>query len=114
MPVLCTTATANDRVVDDIVAQLGDDLLVLRGALDRRSLALDVLHMPSQAERLAWLAQAIPMLPGTGIVYALTIDDARRVAAWLARRTGSRRARTPVTIRSTPGSRSSRCCSATS
>ncbi|MDQ1382253.1 MAG: ATP-dependent helicase RecQ [Actinomycetota bacterium] len=84
VPVLCTTATANDRVVEDIVAQLGDDLLVLRGALDRRSLALDVLHMPSQAERLAWLAQAIPMLPGTGIVYALTIDDARRVAAWLA------------------------------
>ncbi|MCU1464960.1 MAG: ATP-dependent helicase, RecQ-like, partial [Actinomycetia bacterium] len=82
--VLCTTATANDRVVEDIVAQLGDDLLVLRGALDRRSLALDVLHMPAQAERLAWLAQAIPMLPGTGIVYALTIDDARRVAAWLA------------------------------
>ncbi len=85
VPVLCTTATANDRVVDDVVSQLGDDLLVLRGALDRRSLALDVLHMPSQAERLAWLAQAIPMLPGTGIVYALTIDDAQRVAAWLAR-----------------------------
>ena len=57
---------------------------MLRGTLDRRSLALDVLHLPSQAERLAWLAQAIPTLPGTGIVYALTIDDARRVAAWLA------------------------------
>ncbi|MDQ1385565.1 MAG: ATP-dependent helicase RecQ, partial [Actinomycetota bacterium] len=84
VPVLCTTATANDRVVEDIVDQLGHDLLVLRGALDRRSLALDVLHMPSQAERLVWLAQTIPMLPGTGIVYALTIDDARRVAAWLA------------------------------
>jgi ATP-dependent DNA helicase RecQ len=83
VPVLCTTATANDRVVDDIVDQLGHDLLVLRGTLDRLSLALDVLHMPAQAERLAWLAQAIPTLPGTGIVYALTIDDARRVAAWL-------------------------------
>jgi ATP-dependent DNA helicase RecQ len=84
VPVLCTTATANDRVVEDVVAQLGHDLLLLRGTLDRRSLALDVLHLPTQAERLAWLAQAIPMLPGTGIVYALTIDDARRVAAWLA------------------------------
>ena len=85
VPVLCTTATANDRVVDDIVDQLGHDLLLLRGALDRTSLALDVLHLPTQAERLAWLAQAVPMLPGTGIVYTLTIDDARRVAAWLAR-----------------------------
>jgi ATP-dependent DNA helicase RecQ len=84
VPVLCTTATANDRVVDDIVDQLGHDLLVLRGTLDRLSLALDVLHLPAQAERLAWLAQAIPTLPGTGIVYALTIDDAQRVAAWLA------------------------------
>ncbi len=78
VPVLCTTATANDRVVDDIVDQLGHDLLVLRGTLDRLSLALDVLHMPAQAERLAWLAQAIPTLPGTGIVYALTIEDARQ------------------------------------
>ncbi len=84
VPVLCTTATANDRVVADIVHQLGDDLVVLRGSLDRESLALDVLHLPTQAQRLAWLAQAIPTLPGTGIVYALTVDDARRVADWLA------------------------------
>jgi ATP-dependent DNA helicase RecQ len=85
LPVLCTTATANDRVVEDIVAQLGTDLVVHRGGLDRESLALDVLHLPSQAERLAWLAQAIPTLPGTGIVYALTVDDAKRVADWLVR-----------------------------
>ncbi len=85
VPVLCTTATANDRVVGDIVDQLGDDLVVLRGALDRESLALDVLHLPSMADRLAWLAQAIPTLPGTGIVYALTIEDAHRTAGWLAR-----------------------------
>ena len=85
VPVLCTTATANDRVVADIVDQLGRDLVVLRGPLDRESLALDVLHLPSQAERLAWLAQAIPTLPGTGIVYTLTVDDAHRTAAWLAR-----------------------------
>ena len=84
-PVLCTTATANDRVVDDIVEQLGRDLVLLRGPLDRESLALDVLHYATQAERLAWLAQAIPTLQGTGIVYALTIEDARRTAAWLER-----------------------------
>src|SRR4051794_8340375 len=83
VPVLCTTATANDRVVDDIVDQLGDELLVLRGPLDRESLALDVVQLPSAAERLAWLAENIPKLPGTGIVYTLTVEDARRVADWL-------------------------------
>jgi ATP-dependent DNA helicase RecQ len=83
VPVLCTTATANDRVVDDIVDQLGADLLVLRGPLDRESLALDVIHLPTQPQRLAWLARTIPQLPGTGIVYTLTVHDARRTAAWL-------------------------------
>jgi ATP-dependent DNA helicase RecQ len=83
IPVLCTTATANDRVIADVVDQLGHDLFVLRGTLDRESLALDVLHLPSSAARLAWLAAAIPTLPGTGIVYTLTIDDARRTAEWL-------------------------------
>ena len=85
VPVLCTTATANDRVVDDIVSQLDDDLLVLRGALERTSLALDVLHLPNQSERLAWLATTIPQMPGTGIVYTLTVRDARAVAAWLTK-----------------------------
>ena len=86
MPVLCTTATANDRVVRDVVDQLGGDLLVLRGSLDRESLALDLFDLPRPAERLAWLAQRLPELPGTGIVYTLTIADARRVAAWLRSR----------------------------
>ncbi len=76
VPVLCTTATANDRVVEDVVDQLGHDLLLLRGTLDRRSLALDVLHLPNQAERLAWLAQAIPTLPGHR--HRLRADDRRR------------------------------------
>ena len=83
VPVLCTTATANDRVVEDIVDQLGDDLFVLRGPLDRESLALDVVQLPSPAERLAWLAETVPKLPGTGIVYTLTVEDARRVTDWL-------------------------------
>ena len=86
VPVLCTTATANDRVVGDIVDQLGGDLLVLRGPLDRESLALDVLQLPRQAERMAWLAEQIPKLPGTGIVYTLTVADAERVADWLRTR----------------------------
>ncbi len=83
VPVLCTTATANDRVVADVAAQLGEDLLVLRGPLARSSLTLDVVRLPSQAQRLAWLATAIPEMAGSGIVYTLTVDDARQVAEWL-------------------------------
>ena len=86
VPVLCTTATANDRVVADIVEQLGDDLTVIRGELDRESLRLSVLDLPDPAVRMAWLADRLPALPGCGIVYCLTVGDANRVAAWLQRK----------------------------
>jgi ATP-dependent DNA helicase RecQ len=83
IPLLCTTATANDRVVADIRDQLGDDVDIVRGPLDRESLALSLLDLPDQAERLAWLATVVPKLPGSGIVYCLTIADTDRVAGWL-------------------------------
>jgi ATP-dependent DNA helicase RecQ len=86
VPVLCTTATANDRVVDDIVEQLGRDLAVHRGTLDRESLSLAVVDAPDPAVRLAYLAEQIPKLPGSGIVYCLTINDTTRVAGWLRSR----------------------------
>lgn len=81
-PVLGTTATANDRVVEDIQTQLGD-IQIHRGPLIRESLALQAMTLPDQASRLAWLAQVIPTLPGTGIVYTLTVRDAEQVADWL-------------------------------
>lgn len=81
-PVLGTTATANNRVVADIQGQLGD-IQIHRGPLIRESLALQTMVLPDQASRLAWLAQAIPTLPGTGIVYTLTVRDAEQVACWL-------------------------------
>ena len=64
-------------------AQLGT-LDVQRGDLRRDSLALQTMRLPSQAHRLAWLAQHLPELPGTGIVYTLTKRDARLVADWLS------------------------------
>jgi ATP-dependent DNA helicase RecQ len=67
-PVLATTATANARVVSDVSEQLGADTLVLRGGLDRESLHLAVLELPGAAHRLAWLADHLPQLPGSGIV----------------------------------------------
>ncbi len=84
VPVLGTTATANDRVIDDIRTQLGD-ILIQRGSLARESLSLQAMSLPDQASRLAWLAQVIPTLPGTGIVYTLTTRDAEQVADWLQR-----------------------------
>lgn len=81
-PVLGTTATANNRVVADIQTQLGN-IQIHRGPLIRESLALQTMVLPDQASRLAWLAQVIPLLLGTGIVYTLTVRDAEQVAKWL-------------------------------
>ncbi|MEH2238737.1 RecQ family ATP-dependent DNA helicase [Nostoc sp.] len=83
IPVLATTATANNRVVNDIVAQLGSTLRVSRGNLTRQSLHLQNISIPSPAARMAWLAQHLPNLPGSGIIYTLTVRDAERVADWL-------------------------------
>ena len=82
MPVLGTTATANNRVIEDVQQQLGD-IDVQRGALVRESLSLQTLRLADQAARLAWLAQHIPQMTGTGIVYVLTKRDAEQVVDWL-------------------------------
>ena len=85
LPIAGTTATANDRVIDDATSQLGR-LTVQRGPLMRESLQLQTIRLPTQAERLAWLADRIDELPGTGIIYALTTRDAEQVSVWLNRR----------------------------
>jgi len=91
VPVLATTATANARVTADVAEQLGTggeaaDALVLRGPLDRESLRLGVLHLPDAAHRLAWLDSHLGELPGSGIVYTLTVSAAEEVAGFLRRR----------------------------
>jgi ATP-dependent DNA helicase RecQ len=100
IPVLATTATANDRVVHDVTEQLGLDPadarsaksphgaapLVLRGSLDRASLRLSVVKLPTPARRLGWLAARLDELPGAGIVYTLTVQAAEEVAEFLAER----------------------------
>jgi ATP-dependent DNA helicase RecQ len=83
VPVLATTATANDRVVDDVAEQLGNDVEVIRGPLARDTLRLQAIELADQAERLAWLAEHLPRLPGSGIVYCLTVADTDRVTGWL-------------------------------
>ncbi|XVX19020.1 RecQ family ATP-dependent DNA helicase [Actinomycetota bacterium] len=85
-PVLATTATANARVVTDVVEQLGvggHEVLTLRGGLARDSLRLGVLPLTSPEQRIAWLLAHLAGLPGSGIVYALTVSTAEDVAAAL-------------------------------
>ena len=102
IPVLATTATANARVTADVAEQLGvgavsdaagggdasggdGTVLVLRGPLDRESLRLAVVSLPAAPMRLAWLAAnlASGALPGSGIIYTLTVAAAYETAAFL-------------------------------
>lgn len=103
IPVLATTATANERVTADVAEQLGvtaahaaggaagdvaggaahEDVLVLRGGLDRESLHLAVLRLPDQPTRVAWLVEALQDVDGSGIVYCLTVSAAEQVASQL-------------------------------
>ncbi|HEU4542549.1 MAG TPA: DEAD/DEAH box helicase [Jiangellaceae bacterium] len=83
VPVLATTATANARVVADIAEQLGDNTFVQRGSLDREALRLGVLSLASNEQRLGWLAAHLDALPGSGIIYTLTVAAAEDIAALL-------------------------------
>ncbi len=82
MSILGTTATANDRMIADAQTQLGWTV-VQRGTLMRETLLLQTMRLPTQSERLAWLADHIDELPGTGIISTLTKRDAEQVSAWL-------------------------------
>lgn len=83
LPILGSTATANKRVVDDVSVQLGAGMIPARGSLARPGLKLHALKIPSQSKRMVWLVDALRKLPGTGIIYCLTIDDTERVAGQL-------------------------------
>ena len=90
VPVLATTATANARVSHDVAEQLGAgsqrETLVLRGPLDRGSLRLAAVSLPAAQQRLGWLAVHLAELPGSGIIYTLTVAAAQETAAFLRER----------------------------
>ena len=109
VPVLATTATANARVTRDVAEQLGSgwrgpgeppQTLVLRGPLDRVSLHLAVVRLPAAPQRLAWLADRLGELPGSGIVYTLTVAAAHDVAEFLRDRGYAAEAYTAIELRS--------------
>jgi ATP-dependent DNA helicase RecQ len=82
IPVAATTATANNRVVDDITAQV-PELDTVRGDLVRDSLRIQAIKMGSKAKRLAWLAENVASLDGSGIIYCLTTDEVEITVEWL-------------------------------
>jgi ATP-dependent DNA helicase RecQ len=83
IPILATTATANNRVVADITKQIGSNIVVQRGSLARNSLILQNIQMPTQEARMAWLVKTIPTLKGSGIIYTLTQRDSEQLSKWL-------------------------------
>lgn len=83
VPILATTATANDRVVADLQQQLGGDVYISRGPLTRESLYIQVVPLESRIERYAWILQSISKLSGSGIIYCLTQRDCDYLAAFL-------------------------------
>ena len=82
--VLAVTATANDRVVNDLRHQLGNDVTVSRGKLTRESLHIDILRLDTKAKRYAWLLENLNKLPGTGIIYCLTRGDCQELSNFLS------------------------------
>lgn len=94
--ILGTTATANDRVIKDIRAQLGHNLSVVRGDLIREELAIQVNPEQTREERLAWLAQTLGvgggLVQGQGLIYCLTQRDCEHVAEYLQQHGVSARA----------------------
>lgn len=83
IPVLATTATANNRVIEDLEKQLGEDVFTLRGPLTRKSLSIQVLHMATKAEKYGWILENINKIEGSGIIYCLTRDDCNSLAEFL-------------------------------
>ncbi len=84
VPLLATTATADDRVIDDLKQQLGGDVFVSRGSLMRDNLSIQVLKLKSKVERYAWMLENIPELKGSGVVYCLTRDDCSEIVDFLS------------------------------
>jgi ATP-dependent DNA helicase RecQ len=83
LPVLATTATANERVMRDVAEQLGEGTLTQRGTLARSSLKLSVLPSASVPQAFAWVGQHLQALPASGIVYGQTVKTVTDLAAYL-------------------------------
>lgn len=83
VPLLATTATATNRVIDDLKSQLGNDLYISRGELSRESLHIQILNLNSKVEKYAWILENINKIEGSGIIYCLTKWDCEKLSNFL-------------------------------
>ncbi|HLI68172.1 MAG TPA: RecQ family ATP-dependent DNA helicase [Ktedonobacteraceae bacterium] len=81
--VLALTATANQRVEQDIREQIGTNALVIRGSMRRPNLHLNVVNVNGDEEKLGYLAANLPIWPGSGVVYTATKSSAEMIATFL-------------------------------
>jgi ATP-dependent DNA helicase RecQ len=83
LPVLATTATATLRVQEDIEAQMGGELTLIRGNLMRDNFHLYVIKVNSDEEKMAWLGENLNALEGSGVLYVGTRADTEIYSRWL-------------------------------
>jgi ATP-dependent DNA helicase RecQ len=83
-PVLATTATATERVAQDIMKQMAGNLQLIRGNLIRENFHLAVISVDSEDAKLAWMAEFLLLQKGkTGIAYTGTRVNTELYAIWL-------------------------------
>ncbi len=83
LPVLATTATATQRVAEDIMTQMGENISLIRGDLLRENLNLRVVNVDSEDAKMEWLAEFFRNQEGTGLIYTGRRADTDLYASWL-------------------------------
>ncbi len=82
LPILATTATATKRVENDIIEQIGDNIISIRGNLMRDNFKLFVIKVSSEDEKMMWLGRHINSFPGNGVIYTGTRVNTEVYANW--------------------------------
>jgi ATP-dependent DNA helicase RecQ len=82
IPVLATTATATVSVANDIKNQIGGDIELIRGDLLRENLKLNVIHVESEEDKMAWISNYLKKVKGNGIIYTGTRSNAEIFSKW--------------------------------
>lgn len=86
--VLGVTATANQNVIEDLKEQISGfqsspELYIQQGPLERKNLFQEVINFNNNLEKMAWLAENVPQLYGSGIIYCNTVPETKMVSAFL-------------------------------
>lgn len=83
IPVLATTATATLSVSEDIKKQIGNNIEIIRGDLLRENLKLNIIHVESEEDKMAWMLNYLKHVNGNGLVYTGTTVNTEIYSKWL-------------------------------